>query len=239
MLGEDNDDVTIVINEISTGNEQYVEIFTDSEEEVDLQNVGLVGAEESANVNTPNLRLRFAVDLSGTKIPKGQKHAIISTKTIDDNGNTIPSLIPPPTNNHWRFMSGMGAGWLDVSPKNFLALFLVKNTEKKLFDVQFPPTKRTTTLNGQLLQFVQENLIDSVILKDSRGPDNCKQVDSVLEKKRPNRDPIFDDFLVEQKNSPSQSSPLTISRCFSVKPNDLRSFKHSKATPLKLSSYAL
>ena len=223
----------ILINEIKTIGNKYIEMFSNFEVPTTLKNTALVGVEQSGDkYKTPFLKLKFVVDLDGIEVGAGNQYHVISNGEFQSHGQTITSIVPPIPSSRWRIFSGTGANWLDVANKNFLSVLLVENQEKPIFEVPFPQAagrSTTTSLKEDLLKYVQESVTDFVSVKHPKGPDHCKTLDSVLSNKYSRKEP-WDDFIIEQTETRMYTT-MSISRCDSYDHFDLRSFVHCRETP--------
>lgn len=191
----------------------------------------VVVAEMSTSRSHQKLRVRHAIDLTGLKIGQRQHIGLIVNKQFP-NGEA--GIVPKGT-KHWRSYSSVELteeNWLKLQKEEtFLVLLLLYSKTQKVFDVfKLKPRHRHVIIEEDETKFIQNSLIDHLVITGPQGPQSCKIVNEVLGTMKPKVAP-FDKFIIEHHRSQQFNKDLSVNRCDSLKPYDLRSFKHGEATP--------
>ena len=183
--------------------------------------------------NTKSLKVRAVISLKEAVIPSGQKYGLVATKDM----NGLPQLIKlKPPSPFIRNFDGALNDLFKVKEKNFLAVFLTHSKNQDVMDVfqaQSSTNKfaRMVLLDQERLSFVKNNLQDYLIISDQNGPKKCALVNPLVSKTSV-RESVFDSFITQHKRV-GLDYDMSINRCHSFSPMNLRVFVHGKPTPLK------
>ena len=217
----------LMISEVHTSDitgADFFEIYTKLKgQPVSLENYYVIVAERGGS-RQDSLQVTQVMDLGKKTLPAHTQYGVITTA---EGG--ITSLVAPFPSADWRtFVPTNLENWLDVKDKKFLSIFLVYSKTKIIPDVL--PAGKKLHIKDQLLEDLKKYAVDYITIKKHNGPSTCKLVDSIVQKRRlSKRMDILDLFLEEHTRSNLYS--LSISRCASDLPFDMRSFKHSLQTP--------
>ena len=222
----------IVINEIDTKNGQYLEIANVGDRVVDLHGQAIVFAELGSK-GTQSLKVRAAVSLSGTSLAPDEL-AVISNGHLEGIG--ITDIIPSGPNKHWKVFSNdiYGHEWLKVKEKNILAAFLINSPNDDVFEFfKKDSSKGHLWLDGDRKNYVKQFLSDYIVVSESKATQKCHLVDEIVQEDNFQRTVL--DLFLDEHSGDSSYQYLSLNRCESIKPKDLRSFKHGR--PRKTSFY--
>ena len=192
---------------------------------ISLQNYYVVVAERTG-IKPDTLQIVQVMDLGKRQLQNNQ-YGIITTA----NGGT-DSLVAPFPSAEWRtFVPTELNDWLKVKDKKFLSIFLVYSESKIIPDIL--PARQKLHIKGELFDTLEKHSVDYITIKKHNGPSTCKLVDKIVRRHKQSKAiDVLDLFLPEHGRAmPNVPYYLSISRCATDIPFNLRSFKHSEPTP--------
>ena len=198
---------------------QFIEFYKNAKinEEADLTNFGLILCQYNKQGRGKALSIKYAIRLDRAKIPAGSEYGIISP----ESGSS--SMLPPaPNPGVWRMLGGNHINeWLVVEEGKFLGVFLTYDNGGKFFDI-FQNKGKWNLLDGPKLKYVQDNLVDHVVITSATGPLDCSLVSTAVGATKESCYPQLNKFLKGFSLKSPIPLPLSLNRCGSNKPNSLR-----------------
>ena len=217
----------LLFNEIDTKNGQFFEIINVGDTTINLDGQSVV-LTELGNKHAKSLKVRAVINLSGTTLGPGEM-AVISNGNLEGIGisDHIPSA---PNAKHWKIFSTEkdAHNWLQVREKNILAGFLIHSPKDDVFGIfDNTGTRGPTFLDGHKKEYVKSFVTDYFVVAGSKSTHKCQLVDEIVEEENFQRT-VLDLFLDEHSGDENNYQYLSLGRCESIKPKDLRSFKHGR-----------
>ena len=165
------------------------------------------------------LTIRMAVKLNKAKIPSRTEYGIISP--VKGASSMLPHA---PNNDVWRFFGGNNVNeWLLIENGKFLGVFLTYDNGGRFFDIfQVQGAGRSNLLEGPKLKYVQDNLVDHVVITSAGGPLDCNFVTKVVDASKGSCYKNLNKFLKGYSLKSPMPLPLSMNRCGSNKPNSFR-----------------
>ena len=197
----------------------------------DLNDYSIIVAEQSTSRSSTALRVRSIIELTSLKLTGGKHLGLIVQKPMS---NGVTGIVPN-TVKHFKILGSSvfsGEKLFQLKKEDsFLVLILLHSKTQKVTDViKKKPRRQYVSIELEEKLFIHATQVDYLVVTGPQGPQSCKVVNEVFGSERPKLAP-FDKFLIEHQADRNFPTDLSVNRCGSVKPFDLRSFRHCKPSP--------
>ena len=224
---------TLMINEVCTHQDgSYIEILNDRGNEESLNGMGFFIADRVNVKNYFKLRFRMIITLSGSI---KRKFGLIHFGQLP-----LESLVTPSLDFRRHYAMGYDDNsWMKIEPGNFLSIFLLKDIGNA------PLPNKPKHIEGDLLTFLQEQIMDYIVIRNANGPSSCAKIDEVVAEKVSTSDfrkmyggntkkylETIYNFPTDFDANIEPTKEFSVSKCGPTKPFDIRGYMNTKSTPL-------
>ena len=221
IMAANTNPCNLIINEAITRGHTFLELWTPLAI-CSLDYYSVIIGEMSTSKTNPALRVRVAIDLTDLKITQRQHFGLIAHKPL---ANGLTGIVPK-TTKHFRFYGSATfteEKWLQLKREDsFLVFLLLYSATEKVFDkIKIKPRHSFALIEKEEKAFIHGSLVDHLVITGPQGCQSCQEVNEVLGAMRPKVAP-FDKFIFEHQEERQYPTALSVNRCGSVKPYDLR-----------------
>ena len=218
------EDHPVLINEVATIGEQFIELKKKDVGVLSLENYGIIILEKDFRNKFKNLKITAALDLSGLTFIFPYQQIIHFGNMKYDN-----MMEKPPPQPKWRIFENSNANtWLQIKENNFISIFLTKGNKNVLEEVKANSRSNSLHVTNDIMKYLKENVVDYVSIRKFNGPIHDKYIDEILQFKAPqdDRQSLRYEFVTEFAND-----MFSQSKCGVFIPFDLGGFKVAHRSP--------